>query len=86
MFWHSQIFCPPDIWAGYDTEDTDLFVDNETTEEEKNALSTRCWLPEKHYMFADLIQDKKKHYFGREYLEMQKSPWLSWSHPSQGAF
>jgi len=37
-------------------------------------------------MLPDVIQDKKKRYFRREYLEMCNSPWLSLSHRSQGDF
>jgi len=51
--------------------DTGLFVDNETTDE-KHALSTRCYLPQKEYMFPGVIQCKTKRYFRREYLGMYR--------------
>jgi len=50
--------------------DKDLFVDNETTVEEKNAFRRDVgWLPEKQYryMFPGVIQGKTKRYFRREY-------------------
>jgi len=67
--------------------DMGVFVDTETTNGEKHALPTRCWLPEKQYMFPDVIQGKPNRLF---YIE---NTWkcvialgISWSHRSQVAF
>jgi len=44
---------------------TDLFVDSETTGDQKHALSTGCRLPEKQYMYPHVTQGKTKRYFRR---------------------
>ena len=47
----------------FSQRDMAIFVDIETTDDEKHALSTRCLLPRKQHMFPDVVQCKTKRYF-----------------------
>jgi len=44
----------PENTTEFSQWDTGWFVDIETTDDEKHALSMRCWLLEKQYMFPDV--------------------------------
>jgi len=86
--WKFLWFLPHDFsqWAA------GLFVDNEMSDNEKHALSTRCWLPEKQltYMFLEcrriVIQGKTKRCFRREYMEMYNQLVIRLESPKPGSF